>query len=222
MSLISPHKSHPKFGAVAKQKKIVSRLKRWLIGIIACVVASFLIFLTPEQQNTLLESQHPAENILESAINPIYSFLDEQDGYHIIRALRGHVIRRNQQDILLEEVTAETYHAKSDTPHATLTAQEGILNKKEKKLTLKKNVRAHTEHGYHMKTPQAMISLADKSASNNQEVTIRHPQLQIKAQGFELRQKERQLSFKGPVTILFHSSPQEMGRDKQMARPHPH
>ena len=197
----SDHDAH--YQAIHEQKRVIKRMKRALVLFVIAITLGTIIYLSISAKETphLISQEDNPAAIREYAIQPIYRFSDDDHRYHVVRADWGRVSKNNSDEILLKEIRGDSYQNDEAIAHFTMTAEGGILNRKNKQLTLLSGVRLQTHDGYDIRTDTAQLQLDRRIASGDDAVTIHHPHSFAQATGFRITDDGATIQLHGPATI---------------------
>ena len=197
----SKHDDH--YQAIHEQKRIIKRMRRALAVFVMTItlgMAAYIGFNTKEE-SPLISQKDESNTIREYAIAPIYRFSDDEQRYHVVRAEWGRISKDNSDEILLRKVRGNSYQNDEAIARFTMTAAGGILNRKNKQLTLLSGVQLHTHDGYNIRTETVQLQLDGRSAFGDDTVTIHHPRSFVQATGFRITDDGATVQFRGPATI---------------------
>ena len=200
----SDHDAH--YQAIHEQKRVIKRMKRALVLFVISITLGTTAYLSfnIKEETPLISQQDTPTAIREYATQPIYRFSDDEQRYHVVRAKWGRVSKKNSDEILLQEIRGDSYEADNAVERFTIVATRGILNRKNKQLTLLSGVRLQTHDGYDIRTDTAQLHLDRRIASGDDAVTIHHPHSFAQATGFRITDDGATIQLHGPATITLN------------------
>ena len=192
-------------GSIARYTRFVffSKFFLLIIGIVLLGLVVALPMFNADNDNlrlVMVPAKKMTDTIQPKMSNPRFQGVDNGNQPYTITA--DSAVQLEGKKVQLANLMADIMLKNKDW--VEISADEGILDLPNKKLSLKGKVHLQQDKGYEFNTEIANIDLAKKLATGDQPITGQGSMGILRAKGFELRSDSSHILFTGPVALTLY------------------
>ena len=198
----------PRLSLRDRHSLLVGTMKVMLPALAAGIVLVLIAWprLVPQDRDFRLSVSDLASEEVDNLtmVNPRYRSRDEQNRPFTVVAERAVQASSGADQVELFAPQAEM--TLNDGSWVTVTAAQGVYNRKSEHLQLHNGVQLFHDRGFQFETPKAEVDLKAGTAQSDAPVNGHGPEGQIEAQGFHILDNGARIIFKGKSHMTIRGS----------------